>query len=89
MDGTRSTYYGGYGETKGERKRHQATLGAGIGGEIHFWILNWSLMMGYAGTGRVTDYTYWGDVYNPISEEPEFMFTPSIETALYLNFGGI
>jgi hypothetical protein len=76
-----------YDNSRGEHWDQKLTAGLGIGTEIHFWILNWSLMVGYAGSRNWEKYEYYQKVANPRKSESGFELTPSVETTFYFNFG--
>jgi len=76
-----------------KQQGHSLLAGAGMGFEVHFWILNYSLMLGYAAnlrTERVDDpflhvktqtpYPYAGQW------KDSFILQPSIESALFYAF---
>lgn len=84
-----TTNYNGmyYGDYYGDDQQvHNLYAGGGVGVELHFWNLNYSLMFGYAAKGSQEKYPN-GRYGNP-STDPirTFSMQPSVETALFYCF---
>ncbi len=68
-----------------EETVHNLSVGAGVGVEIHFWNLNYSLMFGYSWRGRQESRS--GSVpYDLPGESQSWGTSPSVETGFFYCF---
>lgn len=72
---------------------HNVYAGAGLGIEVHFWSINYSLMFGYAANGRTRKFDNYESQYYQYPDNSDsgrwknsFELQPSIESALFYSF---